>query len=114
MATFKIALLEGDGIGPEIAQEAVKVLHAVQVAGKAQFEIVKAPFGGDAYFSHGAAFTDEAKAVCDAADAIIKGPIGLNKEDSEKIPVEERPERGALLPLRRRYDTFAFETLRRR
>ncbi|MFT5088562.1 MAG: 3-isopropylmalate dehydrogenase [Candidatus Latescibacterota bacterium] len=107
MTTFKIALLEGDGIGPEIAKEAVKVLHAIQKAGKAQFEITTAPFGGDAYFSHGKAFTDEAKAVCDAADAIIKGPIGLDKEQSEKIPVDERPERGALLPLRRRYDTFA-------
>ncbi len=107
MTTFKIALLEGDGIGPEIAQEAVKVLDAVQAAGKAQFEITRAPFGAGAYFSHGKSFPDEAKAVCDAADAIIKGPIGLNKEDSEKIPVDERPERGALLPLRRRYDTFA-------
>ena len=107
MNTYKIALLEGDGIGPEIAREAVKVLQAIEQAGKAQFEITSAPFGGGAYFSHGHSFPEETKAVCDAADAIIKGPIGLSKAESDKIPVEEQPERGALLPLRRRYDTFA-------
>ncbi|MEC7227227.1 MAG: 3-isopropylmalate dehydrogenase [Candidatus Latescibacterota bacterium] len=107
MNTYKIALLEGDGIGPEIAREAVKVLQAIERAGKAQFEITSTPFGGGAYFSHGHSFPEETKAVCDAADAIIKGPIGLSKAESDKIPVEEQPERGALLPLRRRYDTFA-------
>jgi 3-isopropylmalate dehydrogenase len=45
--------------------------------------------------------------MCDSADAILKGPIGLSHEESKKIPVDMQPERGALLPLRRRYDTFA-------
>jgi len=66
-----------------------------------------APFGGRAYFDHGHSFPDETKAVCDACDAILKGPIGLSFEESKKIPVDEQPERGALLPLRRRYNTYA-------
>ena len=52
-------------------------------------------------------FPDETKKICDQADAILKGTIGLNHEDSKKIPVDDQPERGALLPLRKRYQTFA-------
>jgi 3-isopropylmalate dehydrogenase len=52
-------------------------------------------------------FPDATKKACDEADAILKGPIGLSHEESEKIPVEERPERGALLPMRRRLNTYA-------
>ena len=107
MNTYKLALLEGDGIGPEISSEAVKVLQRIEDSGIAKFDIQTAPFGGGAYFSHGTAFPEETKIICDNADAIIKGPIGLSKAESDKIPVEEQPERGALLPLRRRYDTYA-------
>ncbi len=107
MNTYKLALLEGDGIGPEISAEAVKVLQRIEDSGVAKFDIQTAPFGGGAYFSHGTAFPEETKIICDNADAIIKGPIGLSKAESDKIPVEEQPERGALLPLRRRYDTYA-------
>ena len=105
MSNYKIALLPGDGIGPEIAREAQKVLGALET--EATFEWIEAPFGGNAYFETGKAFPDETKQACDEADAIVKGPIGLSKEQSDKIPVDEQPERGALLPLRRRYDTFA-------
>jgi 3-isopropylmalate dehydrogenase len=105
--TFSIALLEGDGIGPELAVEAVKVLRAIEQISDVTFEILPADFGGVAYFKHGHAFPEETKAICDRADAILKGPIGLGHEDSKKIPVDEQPERGALLPLRRRYNTFA-------
>tara|TARA_B100001964_G_scaffold214645_1_gene252388 strand:- start:669 stop:1184 length:516 start_codon:yes stop_codon:yes gene_type:complete len=105
--TFKIALLAGDGIGPEILSEAKKVMDAVQADGQVAFECVEAPFGGDGYHKTGKAFPNETIEVCDDADAILKGPIGLSKEESELIPVDERPERGGLLPMRRRYDTFA-------
>ena len=107
MKTYNIALLPGDGIGPELALEARKVLSAIQDRGQVQFDCVEAPFGGTAYLQTGKAFPDETKQICDAADAILKGPIGLSKEASDKIPVDEQPERGALLPMRRRYDTFA-------
>ncbi len=107
MTTHKIALLDGDGIGPEIMAEAVKVLELVAERNDIEFQLESGAFGASAYFSHGHAFPDETKALCDSADAILKGPIGLSHEESKKIPVDMQPERGALLPLRRRYDTFA-------
>lgn len=107
MSAKKIALLQGDGIGPEVMVEAAKALKAVEKISDTRFECIEAKFGASAYFECGASFPEETKAICDEADAIIKAPIGLNKQESEKIPVEERPERGALLPLRRRYDTYA-------
>jgi len=105
--TFMIAMMPGDGIGPEIAAEAVKVLRALEGQSDVTFDIVEADFGGNAYFKHGHAFPNETKEICDRADAIVKGPIGLSFEASKQIPVDEQPERGALLPLRRRYNTFA-------
>ena len=102
-----IAVLEGDGIGPEIMAVALKVLHAVESGSGHEFELRHASFGGKAWFDCGSAFPDETKQVCDECDAILKGPIGLSFEESKKIPIDEQPERGALLPLRRRYNTFA-------
>lgn len=107
MNSYKIALLAGDGIGDEIMAQAVKVLKAVEARNDVEFELKPALFGAVAYFETGKAFPDETKAICDEADAILKGTIGLNHEDSKKIPVDEQPERGALLPLRRRYNTYA-------
>ncbi|MDA1372457.1 MAG: 3-isopropylmalate dehydrogenase [Proteobacteria bacterium] len=107
MAVYKIALLDGDGIGPEIMAEAVKILNLVAERNAIAFDLSPGAFGASAYFSHGHTFPDETKALCDEADAILKGPIGLSHEESKKIPVDMQPERGALLPLRRRYDTFA-------
>ncbi len=104
---FKIAILPGDAIGPEIMAQAVRVFDVVHRHRDVAFELVECPFGAGAYFSHGKAFPDEAKTVCDAADAILKGPVGLSYEESQKIPVEEQAERGAILPLRARYNTFA-------
>ncbi len=107
MASYKIALLDGDGIGPEIMAEAIKILRLVGIRNNITFELLPGAFGANAYFSHGHSFPDETKTLCDEADAILKGPIGLNHKESKKIPVDMQPERGALLPLRRRYDTFA-------
>ena len=99
MRHYKIALLEGDGIGPEIMKEAVKVLKLVEKRNDVKFELTTADFGASAYFKCGDPFPEETKAICDRADAIIKGPIGLSHEESKKIPVDKQPERGALLPL---------------
>ena len=106
MSTNKIALLDGDGIGPEIMAEAVKIINLVAERNQVDFELESGAFGATAYFSHGDSFPDETKALYDSADAILKGPIGLSHEESKKIPVDMQPERGAP-PLRRRYDTFA-------
>jgi 3-isopropylmalate dehydrogenase len=107
MTTYKIALLDGDGIGPEIMVEAVKILKLVEARNDVTFDLVHTPFGASAWFDTGSSYPDESKAVTDAADAILKGPIGLSHEESKKIPVDEQPERGALLPMRRRYNTYA-------
>ena len=106
MSAINIAVLSGDGIGPEIMAETLKVLAAVSQKFRLTFDFCPALFGGAAYDQHGHPFPPETQKVCDAADAILKGPIGGPKYDS--IPdVNLRPERGALLPLRKRYDTFA-------
>lgn len=101
-----IAVLEGDGIGPEITKEGLKILDAVSEKYGHSFNTVFAPFGASAYFSHGSPFPDETKNICDDADAIIKGPVGLSVDKMETIPIDKRPETGAVLPLRKRYDTY--------
>ena len=102
-----IAVLEGDGIGPEIMREGLKVLRAVSQKYGHGFNLQSVPFGAKAYFDHGHPFPEQTKGICDAADAIIKGPIGLSVEEMKRIPAEYGPEGAALLPLRKRYDTFA-------
>ena len=107
MTTHKIALLAGDGIGPEIMAEAEKVLKLVEERNSVAFDLQPALFGACAWFETGKSFPDETIAICDNADAILKGTIGLSHEESKKIPVDEQPERGGLLPMRRRYQTYA-------
>ncbi|MFQ3246268.1 MAG: 3-isopropylmalate dehydrogenase [Arenicella sp.] len=107
MNKYKIAILAGDGIGPEIMKEGVKVLKVIEARNDVEFELVEAPFGAGAWFSHGSSFPQETKLLVDIADAVVKGPIGLNHEESKQIPIDEQPERGALLPLRKRLNTYA-------
>ena len=104
---YKIAVLPGDAIGPEIMAQALRVFDLLQAHRDLSFDLIEAPFGANAWFSHGKSFPDETKKICDEADAILKGPVGLSFEESQKIPVEEQAERGAILPLRARYNTFA-------
>jgi len=59
---YKIALLAGDGIGPEVMKEAVKVLELIQQRNDVTFELMPALFGGCAYFDNGNPFPDETKA----------------------------------------------------
>src|SRR5919202_4883227 len=84
-----IALLPGDGIGPEVAAAAVKVLNAV--APDLTFE--EYPAGGAAIDLHGTALTDEALAACKAADAVLLGALGGPKWDTNE-PGAVRPEQG--------------------
>jgi 3-isopropylmalate dehydrogenase len=102
-----IAVLEGDGIGPEIVAESIKVLKAVETKYGHKFELIYAPFGAEAYFTEGSPFPEKTVEICDRADAIIKGPVGLAVDKMSQIPQNMRPELGAILPLRKRYDTFA-------
>ncbi len=107
MTTYNVAILAGDAIGPEVMAQAIKVLKVIEQNGNTSFDLRQAPFGAGAYFDHGHPFPEQTQAVCDAADAILKGPVGLAHEEATKIPVDMQPERGAVLPLRARYNTYA-------
>ena len=107
MKTYKIALLPGDAIGPELMREAVKVIKAVEERNDVTFDLVEAPFGASAYFETGHPFPEATKKICEEADAVLKGPVGLSYEETQKIPVDLQPERGAILPLRRHLNTYA-------
>ncbi len=102
-----IAILEGDGIGPEIVREAIKVLKVVADKFGHEFDLKTTPFGASAYYSDGSVFPEKTRQICDEADVIIKGPVGLAVDLMDKIPQEQRPEIAGILPLRKRYDTFA-------
>ncbi|MDO8428746.1 MAG: 3-isopropylmalate dehydrogenase [Candidatus Diapherotrites archaeon] len=101
-----IAVLEGDGIGPEIMAETIKVLNTIQNKYGHEFEFIFGDFGGMGYDKQGSPFPESTKEICDTSDTILKGPIGSPKYDS--IPdLNLRPERGGVLALRKRYNTFA-------
>ncbi len=100
----KIAILAGDGIGPEIMPEALKVLDAVQDKFACEFSYSFADVGGCAIDNHGAALPPETLNVCENSDAILFGSVGGPKW--ENLPPAEQPERAALLPLRKHFDLF--------
>ncbi len=100
----KIAVLAGDGIGPEVMQEAIKVLDAIQKRFDFELEYEYADVGGIAIDNHGKALPKETLATCEAGDAILFGSVGGPKW--ERLPPEEQPERGALLPLRKHFGLF--------
>ncbi len=101
-----IAVLSGDGIGPEIMKEAIKVIEAISEKYNHKFDLDYADFGGIAYDNFGHPFPEKTKIICDNSDAILKGPVGAPKYDSISDP-QLRPERGGILKLRQRYDMFA-------
>ena len=99
-----IAILPGDGIGPEIMAEAVKTLDAVQKRFGLSFNYQYADVGGAAIDRHGAALPPETLKICEASDAILFGSVGGPKWES--LPPAQQPERGSLLPLRKHFDLF--------
>lgn len=101
-----IAVLPGDGIGPEIMHEAIKAIQAIGEKFGHTFVIEHADFGGTAYDKFGHPFPDATKKICDNSDAILKGPVGGPKYD-KILDANLRPERGGVLALRARYNTFA-------
>lgn len=100
----KIAVLPGDGIGPEVMAEAVKVLDAVAERFDFSLEYVYADVGGIAIDNHGEALPASTLALCENSDAVLFGSVGGPKW--ECLPPERQPERAALLPLRKHFDLF--------
>ena len=93
-----VACLGGDGIGPEVMSQAVRVLHAMPL----EIETVELLFGGAAIDETGTPLPDETLRACVAADAILLGAVGAPKYDGADV----RPEQG-LLGLRKAADVYA-------
>lgn len=104
MTTFNIVLLPGDGIGPEVVAEAVRVLDTVAQRSGCQFSYQTHLIGGCSIDAYGTALTDEALAACKGAQAVLLGAVGGPKWDNPTAPV--RPEQG-LLGLRKGMGVFA-------
>ena len=102
--SFKVAVLSGDGIGPEVMAEALRVLDAVQDRYDVVFERNFANVGGIAIDQDGKALPEKTVEICKASDAILFGSVGGPKWES--LPPNEQPERGALLPLRKIFGLF--------
>ena len=103
--TYKIAVLPGDGIGPEVMAEALKVLDALEKKYETKFERIHANVGGAGIDNEGKALPDTTVNICKASDAILFGSVGGPKW--ETLPPDEQPERGALLPLRKIFGLYA-------
>src|SRR5437879_8832332 len=104
MATHKLLLLPGDGIGPEVMAEVKRLIDWLNAKGIAHFETEQGLVGGSAYDAHKVSITEDTMAKAKAADAIIFGSVGGPKWDS--VPYEARPEAG-LLRLRKELGLFA-------
>ncbi|WP_298268843.1 3-isopropylmalate dehydrogenase [Geobacter sp.] len=102
---YKVAVLPGDGIGPEVMAEALRVLDAVETKYDVKFERTHANVGGAGIDNEGKALPESTVNICKAADAILFGSVGGPKWES--LPPDEQPERGALLPLRKIFGLYA-------
>ena len=105
-SVLKIAALAGDGIGPEVMREAIKVLCAVETKFSLTLNITEAPVGWAGIDAAGKALPDATLKLCKESDCILFGSVGLPDRDPT-IPKEERPERAALLRLRKEFGLFA-------
>ncbi|MDR0805684.1 MAG: 3-isopropylmalate dehydrogenase [Enterobacteriaceae bacterium] len=103
--SYHIAVLPGDGIGPEVMQQASKVLNAVTQRFNINITTKEYDVGGAAIDRHGVPLPAETIAGCEQADAILFGSVGGPKW--EHLPPAEQPERGALLPLRKHFQLFS-------
>jgi 3-isopropylmalate dehydrogenase len=107
MATYKLLLLPGDGIGPEVMAEVEKLIAWMNAHGMGRFETESGLVGGACYDAHKISITDATMDLAQAADAIIFGAVGGPQWD--KVPYDARPEAGLL---RLRKDLALYANLR--
>ncbi|KAA9002614.1 3-isopropylmalate dehydrogenase [Affinibrenneria salicis] len=103
--SYHIAVLPGDGIGPEVMVQAHKVLEAVRQRFGFRITTSEYDIGGMAIDRQGKPLPESTIAGCEQADAILFGSVGGPKW--EHLPPNEQPERGALLPLRKHFKLFS-------
>src|SRR6202158_1901082 len=104
MKTYKLLLLPGDGIGPEVMGEVARVVAWVNASGLAASETETDVVGGCAYDAHGEAISEATMQKALAADAVMLGAVGGPKWDG--VGYDRRPEAG-LLRLRKDLELFA-------
>lgn len=103
--TFKIAVLAGDGIGPEVMAEAIAVLQRCAEIDGFEVDVNESLVGGAAIDAAGKALPEDTLSKCESSDAILFGSVGGPKW--ERLPPDQQPERAALLPLRKHFNLFA-------
>lgn len=99
-----IAVLPGDGIGPEVTYETIKVLQKISAKFQHDFTFNEAPMGGNAIDKYGDSCPESTITTCEQADAILLGAVGGPKWSDPSAPV--RPEQG-LLKVRKHFELFA-------
>ncbi|EDP74554.1 3-isopropylmalate dehydrogenase [Hydrogenivirga sp. 128-5-R1-1] len=104
MQRFKIAVLKGDGIGPEIVEATLRVLKKVEELYGVSFEYEEGLIGGRAIDETGTPLPDETLELCKNSDAVLLGAVGGPKWDD--LPTDKRPEKG-LLKIRKELDLYA-------
>ncbi|QJC30676.1 3-isopropylmalate dehydrogenase [Enterobacteriaceae endosymbiont of Macroplea appendiculata] len=102
---FKLAVLPGDGIGPEVMRQALKILNKIKKYLNKKIIINTYQVGGTAINTFGNALPEETLHGCEESDAILFGSIGGPEWDY--LPLEKRPEQGSLLKLRKHFNLFA-------
>ena len=102
--TYSLAILPGDGIGPEVMEEAITLFPIIEQKYSVTFTYKKALVGGIAIDTQDTALPQETLDICSEAQAILFGSIGGPKWES--LPTQQ-PERAALLPLRKHFELFA-------
>nr|AAR25834.1 3-isopropylmalate dehydrogenase [Buchnera aphidicola (Tetraneura caerulescens)] len=101
---FKLAILAGDGIGPEVMEEGIKILEVIKKKFMLKLDIKEYLVGGVAIDKFGTALPKSTIDGCLNADAVLFGSVGGDKW--KHLPVEQQPERAALLPLRKILNLF--------
>jgi tartrate dehydrogenase/decarboxylase/D-malate dehydrogenase len=100
MTSFDIAVIEGDGIGPEVTHEAIRAVEAIGGLSDASFQWTRYPWGTDYYLQHGRMADDDYLDRLAAHDAILLGAVG-HPDVQDHITLN-----GLLLPIRRRFDQY--------
>ena len=100
MPAYKIAVIPGDGVGPEVLREGIRVLRAVEARFELSFELTDFPWGSDYYLQHGQMMASDALERLQPFDAIYFGAVG-HPEIQDHVTLN-----GLLLPMRRGFDQY--------
>ncbi|HEX7022615.1 MAG TPA: 3-isopropylmalate dehydrogenase [Trueperaceae bacterium] len=106
--SYRIAVLPGDFIGPEVVDATLELLEALAPRHGLSFEFIRLPFGGNALETHGTPLPEETKEACAASDAVLMGSAGgpVGDHPWNRVPRERRVESG-ILGIRRHLGVFS-------